>query len=96
MVKHIVMFKLFEKNSNNINKIITALEGMIGKIDVLQNLEVGVNYKNSERSYDIVLITQFADKEGLEIYATHPAHTPVKKLLSSLCSHTSVVDYENS
>mgnify|MGYP001374787433 CR=1 FL=1 len=94
MVKHIVMFKLFEKNSDNINKAILALEGMRGKIDVLKNLEVGVDYKNSECSYDIVLTTEFTNKEGLEIYATHPLHIPVKKLLFSLCSHTTVVDYE--
>ena len=94
MVKHIVLFKLFDKKKENIESAVSALKGMVGKIETLNKLEVGVDFKKSERSYDIALTTFFEDKQGLEVYANHPVHIPVKELLFSLCSSTAVVDYE--
>jgi len=94
MVKHIVMFKLSENNPENLEKAVTLLKGMVGKIETLQHLEVGVDFKQSPRSYDIVLITGFDDRGGLEVYSNHPVHQPVKETLLSMCSSTIVVDYE--
>ena len=81
MVKHIVMFKLTDKNSVTIEKVVSTLKGMTNRIESLKNLEVGVDYINSERSYDIVLTALFDDKQGLEIYSNHPIHSPVKQIL---------------
>ena len=64
MVKHIVMFKLNQKTSENMERALTALKGMEGKIETLKHLEVGVDFKESERSYDLVLTTHFENKEG--------------------------------
>ena len=73
---------------------LTALRGMEGKIETLKHLEVGIDFKQSDRSYDLVLITHFENKEGLEIYASHEVHQPVIRTLRALCSHSIVVDYE--
>ena len=54
MVKHIVMFKLAEKNSTNMNKAVTALNSLEGNIETLKYIEVGTDFMGSERSYDIV------------------------------------------
>ena len=94
MVKHIVMFKLTEKTTENLEKVVQALRGMEGKIEVLRFIEVGINFADSDRSYDVVLTTHFDDKESLSIYATHENHVPVAKLMRSLCSHSVVADYE--
>lgn len=94
MVKHIVMFKLTENTPENLQSAVNALNGMKGIIETLRFLEVGENYSDSERSYDLVLTTHFDDKEGLDIYAGHKNHLPVIKLIKSLCSQSVVVDYE--
>lgn len=94
MVKHIVMFKLKEKTSENLTTLATALKNMQGRIDSLNFLEVGEDFKGSERSYDLVLTTHFSDRTGLETYAGHEVHQPVIQLARSLCSQTVVVDYE--
>jgi len=94
VVKHIVMFKLNQKSSENMERALTALKSMGNKIETLKHLEVGINFKESERSYDLVLTTHFDNKEGLESYANHPVHQPVIKILRGLCSHSIVVDYE--
>ncbi|MBF0290128.1 MAG: Dabb family protein [SAR324 cluster bacterium] len=94
MVKHIVMFKLAEKNQASMDKALAALKSLDGAVETLRSIEVGVDFKESERSYDIVLTTQFDDKAGLETYAAHPNHQPVLQTMRELCASSVVVDYE--
>ena len=94
MIKHIVMFKLKDRNKENIEKIVDALKTLEGNIDVLRSAEIGVNFTESERSYDIVLTTKFDDRNALNAYGTHPNHLPVVETVRSLCSGAVVVDYE--
>ena len=94
MIKHIVMFKLKEKNPDNIKTMASALNEMKGQIETLRFLEVGEDFKGSDRSFDLVLITHFEDRQGLETYAGHNVHQPVIQLARSLCSQIAAVDYE--
>ncbi len=96
MVKHIVMFKLKKKNPANLKKAVQALQGLEGEIEALRSLEIGVDFAQSERSYDIVLTTHFDDRNGLDTYVPHPKHIPVKETMRALCSSSVVVDYEVS
>ena len=93
MIKHIVMFKLKDKNKENIKKVVNALNTLEANIDVLRSAEIGVNITESERSYDIVLTTQFENLEALNAYGPHPEHAPVIEIVRSLCSGSVVVDY---
>ena len=94
MVKHIVMFKLAQNTTENLDSVEDALKSMKGKIETLRFLEVGRNYSASERCYDLVLTTHFDDRKGLETYAGHKNHLPVVELIQSLGSQSVVVDYE--
>ena len=94
MIKHIVMFKLKDKNKENIEKVVNALKTLEGSIDVLRSAEIGVNFTESERSYDIVLTTEFDNRDALDAYGPHPKHVPVVETVRSLCSVSAVVDYE--
>ena len=94
MVKHIVMFKLTEKKPENIERAVNSLKSLEGKIETLKSIEVGTDFLESDRSYDIVLTAEFENKEGLEIYGGHENHLPVVKIMRSLCSNSTVVDYE--
>ena len=94
MVKHIVMFKLNEKSSENLKTLTSALNGMKGQIEALKFLEVGEDFKNSDRSFDLVLTAHFENRQDLKTYAGHKVHQPVIQLARSLCSQTVVVDYE--
>ena len=94
MVKHIVMFKLKEKSPENMEHAVSTLRDLDGKIETLRFLEVGVDFKKSERSYDIVLTTHFDhQEEGLAAYTVHPSHLPVIDTMRKLCSSSVVVDY---
>jgi hypothetical protein len=94
MIKHIVMFKLKEKSPDNVKALASALNGMKDQIETLRFLEVGEDFKSSDRSFDLVLTTHFENRQGLETYAGHKVHQPVIQLAQSLCSQTVVVDYE--
>jgi len=96
MIKHVVMFKLKEKKTDNIKALAAALNGMKGQIETLKFLEVGEDFKGSDRSFDLVLTTHFENPQGLDTYAEHKVHQPVIKLARSLCSQTVVVDYETA
>ena len=94
MVKHIVMFKLAKKTPENMERAIRSLQGMEGNIETLKSIEIGTDFLESERSYDIALTAEFKNREGLEIYRKHENHLHVVKLMRSLCSSSVVVDYE--
>jgi len=94
MVKHIVLFKL--KDKNNIDIALNALNGMRGRIEGLIDLEAGADVIGSERSYDIALICLLKDKAALDFYQAHPVHQPVKKLMAELRESSVAVDYETT
>jgi hypothetical protein len=94
MIKHTVMFKLKNKNKENIEKVVNALKTLEGNIDVLCSAEIGINFNESDRNHDVVLIAKFKDRNTLKTYDTHPKHLPVVEAVRSLCSGSIVVDYE--
>ena len=94
MVKHIVMFKLAEKNTENMERAVQSLNSLEGAIETLKSIEIGTDFLESERSYDIVLTAHFENREGLSTYANHEKHLHVVKIMRSLCSSSVVVDYE--
>ena len=94
MIKHIVMFKLSEKTPENMEYAIKSLKSLEGNIETLKAIEIGSDFLESERSYDIVLIAQFDNQEDLKFYAQHENHLPVVKIMRSLCTSSVVVDYK--
>ena len=94
MVKHIVMFKLTEKTSQNMELATDSLRSLENKIETLKSIEIGTDFLESDRSYDIVLTAHFENQEGLKTYSSHENHLPVVKTMRSLCSSSVVVDYE--
>jgi hypothetical protein len=47
---------------------------MENNISELKHIEVGLDITNSNRSYDISLLTKFNSVEDLESYQTNPLH----------------------
>lgn len=92
MVKHIVFMKFPDFSLAKIAK--EKLLGMKGNIDVLKDIEVGIDFSNSQRSYDLALITVFETTEDLEKYRIHPYHQEIVKWLKENNTETKVVDYE--
>lgn len=92
MIKHVVFFKFESKEE--VKEVKKRLLDMDGKIDVLKYIEVGENFLESERNYDLCLITHFETIEDLKIYADHPVHVPVKEYIGTVAKSAVAVDYE--
>ncbi len=96
MVTHIVFIAF--KPENKIENAFEAkrrIEAMMGEVESLRSIEVGINFADKERAMDLALTARFDDREGLEAYATHPVHMKVIAFIQSVADYTKVVDYEN-
>lgn len=68
---------------------------MQGNVPQLRDIEVGVDFLHSERSYDIILQVLLDDAGALEDYQNDPYHCTVVKPHMHAVRETSVaVDYE--
>lgn len=95
MVVHIVMFKFKEENKEqNILKTKELLEALVEKIEDLKSLEVGIDFNQTQRAFDLSLYSTFESKEALKVYATHPAHLEVIAFIKEVTLESKVVDYE--
>lgn len=99
MVKHIVFWKLKDEangmsNLENATSIKQKLEDLNGKIEGCIKLEVGFDFLHSAESADVVLYSEFENKEALDFYANHPLHKAVMPFIAEARSERRVVDYE--
>jgi len=70
------------------------LLSMKDRVKSLKDIEVGIDFSRSERSFDLALITIFNSKEDLENYRIDPYHQQILKWLKDNNTQTKVVDYE--
>ena len=70
MIVHIVMFKFKEENrAQNLKKVEEELNALVSKIDELKSIEVGIDFNQSPRAFDLSLYSTFESKEDLKAYA---------------------------
>ena len=95
MLRHIVMIKFKPEVdlvdvSAETKKILLALEK---SIDPLLKMEVGLNFSTRSSAYDLVLLADFSDEDGLNVYRDHPDHIKVLDYLKNVMHKATVVDY---
>ncbi len=92
MVRHIVFMKFpdFSLAKSAKEKLLSMKE----QIKELKEIEVGIDFSRSERSFDLALVTTFETKDDLESYRIHPYHQQIVKWLKENNTQTKVVDYE--
>ena len=67
-----------------------ALRGAIGEI---QHLEIGRDELHDARSWDLVLIMEFASAEALRAYQHHPDHLAVMGFNDPCVANVASVDF---
>ena len=93
VVKHIVFFKLKDKSfSKEVQEKLLSLKE---NVKVVKSLEVGENFADSPRAYDISLTVELESKDDLKTYAVDPYHEEIKKYLKTTTIDSKVVDYIN-
>ena len=93
MVKHTVCFKL--KPGEDALYAVELLRTMKGKVPSVIDLEAGVDFLHSERSFDIILTVTLKDREALEEYQQDPYHCEViKKHMHKVRESSVAIDIE--
>ena len=94
MVVHIVLFEFKEENKKeNILYIKELLDGLKNKIDILNTIEVGINFDKAPRAMDLSLYSTFHSIEDLNAYAIHPEHLKVVEKIKEVTISSKVSDY---
>lgn len=95
MIKHVVCFKLTDPTPENCEKAREVLLSMDGKVEQIRQIEVGVDFLHSDRSYDLILQVLLDDRAALDAYQQHPYHVDVVKAHMHAARSASVsVDWE--
>ena len=95
MIKHIVCFKLANPTEELLKKTKDILLSMKGNVPMLRDIEVGVDFLHSARSYDIILQVWLDNNEDLDAYQNDPYHCSVVKThMHSVASSSIAIDYD--
>lgn len=97
MIKHIVAWRIAddEDKAARAAAIKENLEALKDKIDVLIDIEVGININTTEAASDVVLVSTFASREDLETYIEHPEHKAAgQSYVRPYVKERRVADYE--
>ena len=100
MVRHIVMFKLLETaegrtRRENAEIAASMLRDLQGKIPTLVASEVRLDDTSAEKgNYDLVLVADYNDWQGLDEYIVHPLHKAVCEFMKGVRESRACVDYE--
>ena len=85
MVKHVLFVKMKDNSMEECEKVKALFLSMKEHIPFLRDLQVGIDYLHSERSYDVVLELVVDNRQALEDYQKNTYHVR---------SGSATVDYE--
>ena len=100
MIKHVIMWKLKDEamgrtKLENAKIIKEKLEALVGVIDEIKALEVGININDGDEVvYDACLISEFDDLDALNRYKVHPEHQKVSEFVKEVRVARTSIDYE--
>jgi hypothetical protein len=83
--------KSLENVRNDLKKKLDALPPVINEI---KTFETGININSGPGIWDLVLVSEFENKEDLEKYRVHPAHREVIEFFKTVKDNSASVDYE--
>lgn len=92
MIRHIVFFK--HQDAAKVEELREMLLALEDKIDFVLDLEVGIDFLHSARSFDLALTVTLPDAKHLELYANHAEHLPIVDWAKANGFESKAVDYE--
>jgi len=94
VLQHYVFLKYREETTEG--HVVAFCERMFalrGTIGVIQHLEIGRDELHDARSWDLVLIMEFASAEALREYQRHPDHVAVMAFNDPFVANVASVDF---
>ena len=99
MIRHVVMFKFMDEamgrsKQENLKITVSMLKNLVGIVPTLLSCQVEYNDSAADSSnYDLILITEHENFEGLNAYIMHPEHQKVGVFMKTVRESRTCVDY---
>ncbi len=95
MIRHICMFKLKEENKKaNLEELLVRVQSL-RSIEQVRGFDVVCNADHMpESNYDVALIFDFEDADGLQTYQDHPTHKAFGAFIGQIRESRACIDYE--
>lgn len=99
MIRHIVMFQFKEEfngktKQENLHIAKEMLESLIGVVPTLKSLYVALNHEFANKeNYDLVLVCEYDDFDGLNAYQVHPEHKKVSEFIVKVRESRACIDF---
>ncbi|MBQ7794044.1 MAG: Dabb family protein [Clostridia bacterium] len=95
MIKHIVCFKLKDKTDELVAETKKILLSMRENVPTVKDIEVGIDFLDSPRSYDVFLAVTLDSREALDIYQNDTYHVDVvKKHMHAHTESSVAIDFD--
>lgn len=95
MIKHIVCFKLEDNSEEMLEKTRLILMSMRENVPMIKDIEVGVDFLHSPRSYDIFLAVTLESRAALDEYQQDAYHVDVvKKHMHAVTTSSVALDFD--
>lgn len=95
MITHVVMIRFRDRSPAQVAACKAKLDALPPVIAEIERFDVGVDVLHGPVSWDLVIVSTFADLGALERYRSHPAHEEVAAYLVEAAEQRAVVDYES-
>lgn len=92
MITHVVLFRMAEGSEPA--ELVSRLRALPDQIREIRSYHAGVDVVHGPTSYDVGLVSGFADLDALEAYRRHPAHQEVLEWIGVHTTDRVAVDFE--
>ena len=94
MLRHYVFLKYREgTSSGHVTAFCGRMFALRAAIDEIRHLEIGRDELHEARSWDVVLVMEFASVDALRAYQRHPLHRAVMAFNEPFVANVASVDF---
>jgi CHAD domain-containing protein len=94
VLQHYVLLKYRDGTTDgHVDAFCERMRALRDTIGEMQHLEIGRDELRDARSWDLVLIMQFASAEALRVYQRHPDHLAVMGFNDPFVANVASIDF---
>ena len=94
MLQHYVLLKYRDGTAaQHVTEFCERMRALQGTVGEIRRLEIGRDEVRDSRSWDLVLIMEFASVDALRAYQRHPQHLAVMAFNDPFVAHVASVDF---
>lgn len=90
MIRHVYLIKLKDRSQAGI--VAKKLRTLKEHVPEIYELDVGIDFKGADNSYDIVEYCTFKTKEDFEAFGVNTYHAGIREYLKTVQESTAKVD----